>query len=336
MCGRFVLAALTSFLCLASLAAATASSPGAGASFLRAEDHRIAGIAYRLAVSGARFCPEPHPLTGLLFHHLAEYAPGERGQLIALYGLDRGPGVLTVVDGSPAVRAGLAAGDVLLAVNGRALPSGASVAQHSDRQSWRSAAEESEAQIEQELRRGPAMLSLLRSGRMVEAILDPVSSCPARIRLARSPQVNGFVAGRYVIMTTGLLGFTQDEDELAIIVAHEMAHLILRHTDRLQAQGVPRGERRREGRNASLVRATEEEADRLGLKLAWAAGYDVSAAIPFWLRFYAKYDRGLQLFRTHPSIRAREKLIRETLAEIGASDAGAERPQLGEGALRQR
>ena len=333
---RSLIAACALILCIPPAAGASSAPPGASASYLRAEDHKIAGIAYRLAAAGTRLCPELYPLPGILFHHLAEYAPSDRRRMIGLYGLDRGPGVLTVVEGSPAARAGLAAGDVLLAINDRPLPSGASVAQESDRLAWRKAAEQSEAQIEEELQRGPAKLSLLRSGRVLEAVLGSVPGCPARIRLARSPQVNGFIAGRYVIMTTGLLGFTQDEDELAMIVAHEMAHLILRHTERLQAQGVPRGERRREGRNASLVRATEEEADRLGLKLAWAAGYDVSAAIPFWRRFYAKYDRGLQLFRTHPSIRAREKLIRETLAEIGASNPGAERPQLREGALRQR
>ena len=293
-------------------------------------------MVYRLALSGAHFCPDTYPLSGLLFHHLAEYGPEERRQLIAIYGLDRGPGVLSVVEGSPAARAGIAAGDVLLAIAGRPLPSGASTAQHRDRQLWRRAVEETEAQIEQDLRLGAAKLSLLRKGRTIQTVLQPIPGCPARIRLARSAQVNGFVAGAYVVMTTGLLGFTQDEDELAVVVAHEMAHLILGHTERLRALGVPRGERRREGRNASLVRATEEEADRLGLKLAWAAGYDVSAAIPFWRRFYAKYDRGLQLFRTHPSIRAREKLIRETLAELGASNPGAQRPQLREGALRQR
>ena len=327
------------FSLLFSSAPAVAVAPAlfeSRASYVRAEDHQVANIAYRLALSGGRFCPDTHPLSGLFFHHLAEYGPEERRQLIALYGLDRGPGVLSVVEGSPAARAGIAAGDVLLAVNGRSLPTGASTAQHADRQLWRRAAEQTEAQVEQELRLGTAKLSLVRNGRTIQTTLEPIPGCPARIRLARSPQVNGFVAGRYVVMTTGLLGFTQDEDELAVVIAHEMAHLILRHTERLQALGVPRGERRREGRNASLVRVTEEEADRLGLKLAWAAGYDVSAAIPFWRRYYAKYDRGLQLFRTHPSIRAREKLIRETLAELGGSNPGAQRPQLREGALRQR
>jgi predicted Zn-dependent protease len=70
------------------------------------------------------------------------------------------------------------------------------------------------------------------------------------------------------------------------------------------------------GKNASRIRVTEEEADRLGLRLAWAAGYDPTAALTFWQRYYAKHDNPLQLFRTHPSLGARAKLMRETVAEL--------------------
>ena len=85
---------------------------------------------------------------------------------------------------------------------------------------------------------------------------------------------------------------------------------------------------------------TEEEADQLGIKLVWAAGYDVSAAIPFWRRLYATYDPlpVPKLFRTHPSLGARERMINETIAELraSASQLGANGPQLGKSTLPQR
>ncbi|MDB5667983.1 MAG: hypothetical protein JWL74_933, partial [Alphaproteobacteria bacterium] len=214
---------------------------------------------------------------------------------------------------------GLAAGDVLLTVNGRRFPPPLAVS--AGRKEWRQALDAAEALLEEQLKLGPVRLMVLRDRAPIELTLGSVPGCPARVRLARSGQVNAFANGRYVVMTTGLLGFIQDEDELAIVIAHELAHNVLRHRDRLEAQNVPRGLLRGIGKNASRVRATEEEADRLGIRLAWAAGYDVSAAIPFWRRFYARYDTVPQLFRTHPGLRAREKLISETIAELGAASA---------------
>src|SRR5687768_17495490 len=136
-----------------------AAAAGASVSTtLRRDDLRVALVAYRLALGGAPLCPQRYPLTGMLFHHLAEYEPGDRPLMIGRYGLDRGPGVLTVLADSPAARAGLVAGDVLLAVNGRLLPTGASVAAEPKRDKWRRLADESEAELETALRQGPAEL----------------------------------------------------------------------------------------------------------------------------------------------------------------------------------
>jgi predicted Zn-dependent protease len=159
-----------------------------------------------------------------------------------------------------------------------------------------------------------------------------VPACPARVRLARSGQNNAFATDRHVILTSATLGFLGSDDELAVVLGHELAHVILGHPEQLERARVPKGLLRGFGRNAGRVRATEEEADRLGIRLAWAAGYDPAAAIPFWRRFYARFD-GPQLFRTHPSLGAREALIARTIAEL---KLGAQRPELGKGALPQR
>jgi hypothetical protein len=286
--------------------------PTAQGSTLRAEDEMIGAIAYRLALRGAPECPERFPLAGLLFHHLPEYELADQPRLVEAYGLNRGPGILSVLEGSPAAAAGLAAGDTLLALDGRPFPPPPDRGQ----KDWREGTRAAERLLEDQLRRGPARLKFLRHGEEKETVLTAVWGCPSRIRLARSSQVNAFATDGYVVMTTGLLGFTQDEDELAVAIAHEMAHNILDHPARLDAQKVPRGVLRGIGKNAARVRATEEEADRFAVRLLHRAGYDVSAAIPFWRRFYARFDKMPQLFRTHPSLRARERLIREAIAGL--------------------
>jgi len=291
--------------------------PPAPASTLRESDARVAAVAYRLAAAGRPLCPEPYPLTGMLFHHLAEYLPADRLMMIERHRLDRGPGVLTVLAGTPAAQAGLVAGDVLLAVNGQPFPTGASIAAEPERKQWRKRAEESEAQLEAALRKGPADLLVLRNGAELRLTLDSRPACTGRVRLARSRQVNAFASGSYVIMTTAMLDFLRSDDELAVVLGHELSHNILGHPDLLDEQGVPKkGILRAFGKNASRVWKTEEEADRFGIRLVWHAGYDVEAAIPFWRRYLGRYDAFPQLFRTHPSLGVRERITREEIAAL--------------------
>ena len=287
-----------------------------GGSYLREEDYRVAGIVYRLGVAGRAFCPEPFPLTGLAFHHLAEYSRRDHAQAIAFYGLDRGPGVLSVMPASPAADAGIVAGDVLVSANGDPFPSAVAIAADPDPDRWRPQVVASEVLLEEQLRAGPVRLQILRRGRPLTLTLGSLPGCPARGRLARSGQANAFADGRYAIMTTRFLSFFRSDDELAVAMAHELAHNILRHPQQLEAQGVPRGFLRHIGRNARLVRATEVDADRLSVRLLWAARFDLNAIIPFWRRLHARPDSMLQIISAHPGLRARERYINEVLAEL--------------------
>jgi Zn-dependent protease with chaperone function len=285
---------------------------------LRQDDLRVALVAYRLALAGSALCTMRYPLTGMLFHHLAEYEPGDRPLMVARYGLDRGPGVLAVLAGTPAARAGLVAGDVLLAVNGRPLPTGASVAAEPKREKWRRLADESEAELETALRRGPADLRVLRDGREVALRLGSLPACLGRVRLARSNQVNAFATGRAVVMTVAMLKFLRSDDELAVVLGHELAHNIFGHRQMRNEEGILRGL----GIKPSAVWKREEAADRFGLRLMSAAGYDLDAAIPFWRRYLGKYDWFPQIFRSHPSLGARERIAGEEIAAIRQEKAG--------------
>jgi hypothetical protein len=294
------------------------AAEAAGSTTLRRDDLRVGLVAYRLALAGSGLCPERYPLTGLLYHHLAEYEPDDRRLMAARYGLDRGPGVLTVIAGTPAARAGLVAGDVLLAVNGRPLPTGASVAAEPKREKWRRLADEAEDEIEAALRQGPADLRVLREGREIALRLGSIPACLGRVRLARSTQVNAFATGRAVVMTVAMLGFLRDDDELAVVLGHEMAHNIFHHSAMRTEEGVLHGL----GLKPSAVWKREEVADRFGLRLMAAAGYDLDSVIPFWRRYLGKYDWFPQIFRNHPSLGARERIAAEEIAAIRREKAG--------------
>ena len=315
-------AALGAFVALATLpqgaaaqrdgAGPAATAEAAGSSTLRRDDLRVGTVAYRLARAGAARCTVKYPLTGILWHHLVEYEPRDRATMIERHSLDRGPGVLSVIGGSPAAAAGLAAGDTLLAVAGRSFPTGAAVAAEPKREKWRRRAEDSEAMLEEALRTGPAELRLLRNGREMSVTLGSEPGCLGRVRLARSTQVNAFATGRTVVMTTAMLAFLRSDDELAVVLGHELAHNIFGHPATRTEEGLLAGL----GIKASAMWKREEAADRFGLRLVADAGFDLEAAIPFWRRYLGKYDWFPQIFRSHPSLGAREKIAAEEIAAI--------------------
>jgi hypothetical protein len=278
---------------------------------LRQADLRVGAIAYRLAKAGSALCANRAPLTGLLFHHLGEYRAADRPTMIARYTLDRGPGILAVVSGSPAAEAGLAAGDVLLSVNGQPFPA-PELPTESDKKRWRLSADKAEDQLDLALRQGPAHLRLVRDGRELGLVMTAPLGCFGRVRLARSNQVNAFSTGHSVVMTTAMLDFVRSDDELAVVLGHELAHQILGHPVMRNEEGVLASF----GIGAAELWHREAEADRLGLRLMAAAGFDLGAAIPFWRRYLGKYDWYPQIFRSHPSLKAREKIVREEVEAI--------------------
>jgi hypothetical protein len=292
------------------------------ASTLRRDDARVGAVAYRLALAGRSQCSEAFPLTGMLFHHLAEYEPADRRLMISRYRLDRGPGVLTVLAGSPAAAAGLVAGDVLLTVNGRPFPSPAVAAGEERRKAMRKMLEASEAQLEQALRAGPAELKVLRAGRELPVTLGSVRGCVGRVRLARSTQMNAFSLRGYVVMTTAMLGYVRSDDELAVVLGHELSHSILGHEGMRNDEGLLESL----GFKPSAIWRREEQADRFGLRLMAAAGYDLDAAVPFWHRYLGQYDWFPQIFRSHPSRGSREKIARQEIEAIRRGDPMPARP----------
>ena len=307
-------------LLLSAPAAGLAAAPASQypASTLRPDDLRVATVAYRLALAGRSYCHERYPLSGLLLHHLAEYDTAGRAYQIAAYRLDRGPGVLAVVANSPAAMAGLRAGDVILDAGGMPFPDSRAIAAERDRKRWRAMVEYSESRLEAAFRQGPTIVRILRNGQIATVTLSPVQGCPMRVRLARSSQGNAFATGRFVVMTTRLLAALRRDDELAILLGHELAHNVLRLD---QNRGETHGDAARAGGRPIRGRAAEKAADRLGLKFAWAAGYDIHAAIPMWRRLHKTFS-GPQIFSGHPSLGARERLTKQVIREIEA--AGSE------------
>jgi beta-barrel assembly-enhancing protease len=260
---------------------------------LQTQDARVARIAYRLAIAGKPLCAKRINLTGMSLHSLGQYGRGFQDAAKNAFGLGRYPVVLAVVPGGAADRAGLHEGDAVLAVNGATQIEGFGL--FSDM----SAVTKAQDAIAGALRNPPALVTVRRAGVDRIASLTGVTGCVSRVELVPGRKLNAKADGDIVQLTTAVLNEAADDDELAFIIAHEMAHNVLGHAARLDASG----------RSASKIRATEIEADRFGVHLMKTAGYNPHAAARFWARFGKKTGSGIFSDGTHQRTSDRVALL---------------------------
>lgn len=280
---------------------------------LRKVDLRLATIGYRLATANVALCDRRAPTTGIVVHSLRQYGPAMRGDARRVFGFDRPVAIEAVVAGSPAARAGVAADDALVAVNGvtvKADDPGTIAADSQTRDAVIDGIADQPADA-------PLRLSMMRQGRPVAVTVPASPGCRSAFEVLLGPGMEASSDGR--IVQIGVRFFERyGDDDVAVVVAHELAHTILRHRARLDVAGVKGGLMAELGRNGRLNRRIEGEADLLGMYLMRNAGYDPQIAVRFWREHGGDVDGGLFRSRTHPSSKARADAIAAEIARIPA------------------
>lgn len=162
--------------------------------------------------------------------------------------------------------------------------------------------------------------------------------------LVQDQQVNAFcMPGGKIVVYEGLLPVTKDETSLAIVLGHEVAHAVAKHSAEqmstairqqygaqalsmvLSGAGASSGLNSiagtvfglgAKGASAKYSRDHESEADHLGIIFAAMAGYDPRAAVPFWQRMSQATGGGSNSWlSTHPSDATRIRQIQGWLPE---------------------
>lgn len=157
-----------------------------------------------------------------------------------------------------------------------------------------------------------------------------VSQYKWEFNLVQNTELNAFcMPGGKIVVYEGLLPVTQDEASLAIVLGHEIAHAVAKHSAErlsnaykqqygLQILGaVASGMGVSDGTvqlgqlvaqaggqffTAGFSRKQESEADHMGLIFAAMAGYDPQGAISFWQRMSQATGGGPNsLLSDHPS-----------------------------------
>ncbi|HEX8445823.1 MAG TPA: M48 family metallopeptidase [Sphingomonas sp.] len=296
-------------LMLASVpAAAQAPAPGFFAA-LRDVDLRMATIAYRLTTANAALCDALAPTPGLAIHAIGQYAPDMRADARAAFGFAAPVAVEAVVPDSAAARAGIAADDAVIAVAGQIVAGKpGNTASSAQRDAVR-------ALIAGQPAAQPLTLTLLRAGTRFDATVAASPGCRSAFEVLLGPGMEASADGDLVQIGSRFFE-RYDDAQVAVVVAHELAHNILHHARRLDAAGVKRGMLAEFGRNGRLFRRTENEADLLGMYLLRNAGYDPASAVTFWRMHGSDVDGGLFRSRTHPSSAARAQAIADEIARM--------------------
>ncbi|KAJ2036812.1 metalloendopeptidase [Coemansia sp. S155-1] len=147
---------------------------------------------------------------------------------------------------------------------------------------------------------------------------------------------NAFVLpGGKIFVFSGLLSVTQDDDGLATVLSHEIAHQLANHSAEKLSQANLLGflylvasffvdpNFLQFGRAMSTLllelpnsRQCEQEADQLGLYLMAKACYDPEQAVSLWQRMKAaELSSPPQFLNTHPSTDSRIENIRALLPQ---------------------
>ncbi len=148
--------------------------------------------------------------------------------------------------------------------------------------------------------------------------------------LVESPEVNAWcMPGGKVVVYTGILPITKDDNGLAVVMGHEIAHAVAKHgAERMSQQLLTQmggmaltqaladkpaetqqlwmtafGVGAQYGVLLPFSRAQESEADHLGLIFMAMAGYNPEGAVAFWQRMAAMSggQKPPELLSTHPS-----------------------------------
>lgn len=293
---------------------------------LVADQDRLYKVAAPLLIENAPLCrSRARKLLGFVaktrYSYSARLAPAAQ----ELLGLDERLRVSAVLPGSAAAKAGIRAGDILVAAEGIAFPAG----EHAERE-----AAELLAPLAAE--RDVLSLTVLRGRQTRELKVPLTTACAFNIEVGQADLVNAYGDGYRILVTRGMLRAVRNDRELAYVLAKEIAHNVLGHAAR-QNQGATMGGiidnlARLEPDLSTLAGSSglrplrpefDTAADRLSVYLLARAGYDVTGVAGFWRRLAQEYPASVPNGYTalHPQTARRLEAIEQAVQDAQARQA---------------
>ena len=260
---------------------------------------RLSRIAKPILTENAEICPRVRPYYGLTTHSSNSYSKHIREDVAQVFSLTEEPRVLNVIPDSPASAAGLQKGDFILGPDDEPL-------------SARALRKQDVAE------NGQKTVKIKRGYESFDITFETIPACDYALKLRTSDAINAYATGRSIIVTTGMMDFTTQDEELAAIIGHELAHNTLAHIRKITANYIlSLGGTR-------YTRPFESEADYVGLYYAARAGYDMKEVEDIWRRLGTRHPRNIGRAKTHPSTADRFLRLKAAYDEIEAKRAAGQ------------
>lgn len=299
--------------CLAALSVAAACIGSAPASArpmsvreLAAQEVKLSTIAYRMATANVAYCPVREAMTGLVLHDISRYEKHQRAAVAQVFSMSGGFGVLGIVPGSAAASAGLQIDDEIVAVGAYSVDDSTAVdlPRSYDRMERFDRVLQAAAAYSRD---GMTDLVVKRGGTIVHLQLRLAYGCGGKLSLSSSTKENAWSDGRHIIVTTGMTELSRNDDEIAFVIAHEMAHNLLGHLDGGGSRGIF---------GSGRVMRGEIEADSYAVQLMSRGGYQPSGGISFLQHAWHRMWWAISL--DHPGFGKRIAVVTEAMRSARA------------------
>ena len=293
---------------------------------------RLYRVAAPLLINNAELCKtHAKNLLGFTAKNRYSYAGEYNEAAHVAFGMGERLQVTGVLAGSGAARAGLRRGDGLISAGGKQLPTGP--AAPSTAGSVFGPLVSSQANID---------LKIERDDKPRQLTVPVTRACGFGVELGSADNVNSYADGQRVMVTRGMIAFTQNDEELAYLLAKGMAHNILGHAatqrngsaigsiiDNLLSVRPDTSMLIGSGGIKPMPQELDAAADNLSLYLLARAGYNIDNAGAFWKRLAASHPATVLngYVANHPATSFRLAAIDKTVADIKAKQ-GAKKPLL--------
>lgn len=219
--------------------------------------------------------------------------------------------VMNVTPGLAADAAGLKVGDRILAINGLPIATGSR------------AMTDVEAKLPTAKDKSPKAYTLTyrRGSETVTTEIVPEMACSYVPQVVESDDINAYADGQSIFITTGILRFVADDDELAVVIGHELAHDAMHHIEAktkntligallgavvdvaAATQGVSTDFARQGAELGSMVFSQdfEREADYVGLYILALANRPLNDAPNIWRRLGTAHPGSIKFATSHPT-----------------------------------
>lgn len=247
-------------------------------------NQRLARVAAPLRLANAELCPHTRRDPGFSIHKLEDYPAPIRPMAKAFLGVKaNGLYVRAVRPNTSAAKARIEPGDQIIAVNENKISSDPTMKTY-NRAVLRNGFDSVLSKVSVRTPDGQDYLARIR----------PDTACDIPAKVIFSQDINGHTDGEELLITSALIQSVPDDTNLALVIAHEMGHMIAGHVGQNPSQDL------------------ELEADRMALVLMARAGYDIEAAVGYWKDAAHPHDGG----GSHPSTRERYENFRDELERI--------------------